>query len=102
MVDDRSDGTVPQVFQGTSDETLEFGATSAGDTGRQKTATEALPPSPDTSAMTVPPSQPSNNSQSNDSGTTSASVEMSVADEAATSRYSQRERKQTQWYEAGF
>ena len=84
MVDDWSDGTVTQVSQGTSDESLEFGATSAGDTGRQKTATKALPPSPDTSAMAVL-SQPSNNSRSNDSSTTSASVEMSVADEAATS-----------------
>ena len=51
VVDDRSDGIVPQVSQGISDESLEFDATSAGDTGRQKPATEALPPSPDTSAM---------------------------------------------------
>ena len=96
-MDDRSDGIVLQVSQGTSDESLEFGATSAGDTGRQKTATEAFPPSPDTSAMAVPPSQPSN-----DFGTTSDSVETSVADKAATSRYPQHERKQTQQYEAGF
>ena len=98
MVDDRSDGIVPQVSQGTSDESLEFDATSAGDTGRQKTATEVLPPSPDTSAMAVPLSQPSTDSRSNNSGTTSASAKMSVADEAATS---QCKRKQTQRYEAG-
>ena len=90
------------VMEWTSDESPEFGATSAGDTGRHKTATEALPPSPDTSAMAVPSSHPLNNSRSNDSGTTSASVETSVADEAATSRYPPRERKQTQRYVAGF
>ena len=64
VVDDWSAGIVPQVSQGTSDESLEFGAILVGNTGRQETATEALPPFPDTSAIAISLFQPSNDSQS--------------------------------------
>ena len=84
----------PEMSQVMSDESLAFGSASTDDTVRQETSSESQP---------SPPRVPSPPQQPNDSPMTSTSIESSqpIAAEPATTRYPQRQRKPTQWYEPG-